>query len=157
MRLALPPRRRRRRDEKLERMAGVPALHGWSDADVLALGRAGDLIDASPGEQLTAGAHAGQWWWLVLRGELELVVDGRPAATVGPGRWLRPDPSRGDQLRTASLRASAPAAVLTGRVADLIQLAKDRPRVLRLLEQLPSIDPPSVEATEARRPHTGAA
>jgi hypothetical protein len=56
-------------------------------------------------------------------------------------------------MREAGLRAVAATSVLTGRLSDLDELARDRPRLVERLEQLPGPEPRPARS----RPYPGAA
>jgi hypothetical protein len=133
--------RRGPRDQKLGRLGAVPALAAWSRPELLALSRAADLVDARPGQELATGAHPAQWWWLVLSGELQLVVDGSPLSTLRSGQWLRPELPVVRHLKAVSLIAALPSAVLVGRMQDLEGADPVDHRMLEALNLLPGPSP----------------
>lgn len=77
-----------RHDPKLDRLRSVPLFAEASTRDLRDLGAAGDVVTVDAGRFLQrAGARVGESF-LVLDGELSLVVDGSEVARLGPGDLL---------------------------------------------------------------------
>jgi CRP/FNR family cyclic AMP-dependent transcriptional regulator len=77
-----------RHDPKLDRLRSVPLFAEASIRDLRDLGAAGDVVTVDAGRFLQhAGARVGECF-LVLDGELSLVVDGSEIARLGPGDLL---------------------------------------------------------------------
>jgi CPA1 family monovalent cation:H+ antiporter len=77
-----------RHDPKLDRLRSVPLFAEASARDLRDLGAAGDVVTVDAGRFLQrAGSRVGESF-LVLDGELSLVVEGSEVARLGPGDLL---------------------------------------------------------------------
>jgi hypothetical protein len=136
---ALAPRRsklraacrrwRRRPDAKLARIAASAAFATCHGEDMVALGRAADLLATDAGEVLVSGARPGQWWWFVLEGTVDLVTAGRTVTQLTPGDSVGPEPPGLHALGAVDLVAHDRAALLVARRREIDGLLADRPEL----------------------------
>jgi hypothetical protein len=152
------PRRTPAGDRKLELLRSSPLLGGCQQGDLVALGRAADLIEAEPGQVLVDNARPGEWWWWVLSGEVEMVIDGRTARVLRGGDSLGPEPRRVFALGSASLIAQTSAQLLVAHSREIIPLletnsrlaAATQPASVGVGDEAPGLR--AAEPTTARRP-----
>jgi hypothetical protein len=149
----LLPRLRRRScrpaDSKITALKMSRVFSGCTKSDLVALSRAADLIDGSPGETLVRDARPGDWWWFVLDGMVDLVVDGQFVAQLHPGEGFGPEPRRVTHLAPLSMIASSPVQILVARRAELGALLSGNKRLARVITATPQ----AAAANELSRRH----
>jgi len=149
----LLPRLRRRScrpaDSKITALKMSRLFSGCTKSDLVALGQAADLIDGSPGETLVRDARPGDWWWFVLDGMVELMVDGQSVAQLHPGEGFGPEPRRVTHLAPLSMVASSPVQILVARRPELRALLSGNKRLSRVITATPQ----AATANEFSRSH----
>lgn len=131
------PRLRRRRptrvDAKLDLIRSSRFFAECSPDDLVALSRAADLLDAAPGEVLLTNAGPGQWWWFVLDGVVDVVVDERPVTELRAGEWFGPESRLVSNLMPFSLVARSAAEVLVAPRSAFATLLAGSPRLASIV------------------------
>ena len=159
--IAVPPRQpklraacrrwRRRPDAKLARIAASPVFAACHGEDIVALGRAADLLATDAGEVLVSGARPGQWWWLVLEGAVDLVTAGRTVARLAPGDSIGPEPAGVHALGAVDLVAHDRAALLVARRPEIEGLLADSPALAAAVQGARRHSPAPADGDRATR------
>ncbi len=76
------------KDEHLERLSEVSLFRALSQRDLQVLGRSTDVVDVEAGKVLVREGEPGREFFVLLSGEVSVVVDGREVAVLSEGQWF---------------------------------------------------------------------
>ncbi|MGH7859913.1 MAG: cyclic nucleotide-binding domain-containing protein [Candidatus Binatia bacterium] len=80
--------RRMSKDRKLRKLAAQPLFAGCSRLELMDVGRVADQVREREGSLLIRRGRLVREFVIVAEGTAQVLVDGRPVASVGPGAWL---------------------------------------------------------------------
>ena len=76
------------KDQYLERLGEVSLFRALSQKDLQVLGRSADVVDVEAGKVLVREGEPGREFFVILSGEVSVVVDGREVAVLSEGQWF---------------------------------------------------------------------
>lgn len=117
------------KDEHLERLGEVSVFRALSREDLQVLGRSADTVEVKAGAVLVKEGEIGREFFVLLSGEVSVVVGGREVAVLREGHWFGElaiiDPAPRDATVTAT--------------TDCELLLIDSRRFRPLLEEVPAL------------------
>lgn len=125
------------RDEKTEMIRALPAFAGSSRRELRELATAGDLALADAGRMLLRANRLATEAYLILDGEVDVVLDGHVVASLGTGDFVGEIGVIDGEPRTADVVARTDVALLAFHASSLRGLI-ERSHALRtsLLRQV---------------------
>jgi MFS family permease len=114
-------------DEMLERIRSVPIFSPLSEAAVEYLAGAMTPVEQPAGSVILRQGDAGDRYYLVEKGEVEVSVDGRVASTLGPGEGFGEIALLRDVPRTAAVTAKTDVTLHALERDDFIAAVTDHP------------------------------
>jgi CRP-like cAMP-binding protein len=150
-----------RRDAKIEALRRAPLFEGLSRADLNALARASEDLEAPAGEVLCGEGQLAREFFVIVEGEVDVTRGGTYVTTLGTGDFFGEIALLERCRRTATVTTTTPLRyfVLTRRA--FLDLLDSNPnvdrRVLRALARrvLATSDAVGVEDAPAREGRTG--
>lgn len=118
-----------RNKDAIERFRSVPIFSACSDAELAEVDRVADEVHVEAGRTIMSQGDLGQELAVVIEGQVEVVKDGTPIATLGPGSYFGEIALLDSLTRTASVTA----------VTDVVLEVIDRRGLNTLLDDVPSI------------------
>ena len=76
------------KDKHLERLSEVPLFRALSRKELETLGRSADAVEVAADTTLVTEGEAGREFYVVLSGEVSVVVGGKEVAVLGEGDWF---------------------------------------------------------------------
>ena len=76
------------KDEYLERLSEVSLFRALSHKDLQVLGRSADVVDVEAGRVLVREGEPGREFFVLISGEVSVVVDGHEVAVLSEGQWF---------------------------------------------------------------------
>jgi MFS family permease len=106
-----------RRDERIDLLTGVAILRPLPMPPIDGLAQHVDRVRFAPGEAVLLQGDPGDRFYVIEQGEADVIIDGRPIGTMGPGDGFGEIALLRDMPRTATVRARTPLALcaLDGR------------------------------------------
>ena len=89
-----------------------PGLSGCSEAELRALSKLVDEISFPAGRVLMRAGQPGQEAFMILEGAVEVEIDGKVVATLGPGRFVGEMALLENDVRTATVTTVEPTRTL---------------------------------------------
>jgi MFS family permease len=114
-------------EEMLERIRAVPIFSPLSEAVVEYLAGAMTPVEQPAGSVIFRQGDAGDRYYLVEKGEVEVSVDGRVASTLGPGEGFGEIALLRDVPRTAAVTARTDVTLHALERDDFIAAVTDHP------------------------------
>jgi CRP/FNR family transcriptional regulator, cyclic AMP receptor protein len=93
------------RNERFDRLAGVPLLAQCSPSELREISRLGTEIEVEAGSELTREGEPGSEFFLVVEGEADCSVRGKTAAVFGPDDFFGELALIDGGSRTATVKA----------------------------------------------------
>ena len=118
-----------RNKDAIERFRSVPIFSACSNAELAEVDRVADEVHVEAGRTIMTQGDLGQELAVVIEGQVEVVKDGTPIATLGPGSYFGEIALLDSLTRTASVIA----------VTDVVLEVIDRRGLNTLLDDVPSI------------------
>ena len=116
-------------DPKTQAFSRVPLFNGLSVRELSAIASSAEERDAAPGEVLTEQGAAGDEFFIVESGEIEIRQDGRELRRLGPGDYLGEIALVFGGNRTATAVAAAPSHLFVLRKDAFDRMVKSQPRI----------------------------
>jgi MFS family permease len=98
---------------RLERLRAIPFLAPLPEVTLEQLGRAVSEEPMQAGDEIVRQGEPGDRFYVIDSGSAEVLVDGRPAASLGPGDYFGEIALLRDVPRTATVRARENGLLLT--------------------------------------------
>lgn len=112
---------RRRRDPKVEWLAGFPWWSDLPDDDLAVLAATGDQASVSAGTVMMSEGQMGRETAVIVAGEVEVVHDGEVVARLGPGEVVGELSLLDNLPRNADVRAVTDVELLVFSLSGLRQ------------------------------------
>lgn len=123
--------------DTVDMLARVPIFSGLSRRELEAVARQGKEVRHREGRVLAREGETGLGFFLILEGEARVTVEGRFRRTLGPGDFFGEISLLDGGVRTATVVAETPMALLRIDRAGVARIVKEDPGVgLRMLEEL---------------------
>jgi CRP-like cAMP-binding protein len=118
------------RKRTYDKLADIPFFSGWTNDELSHIDRVAEWVEYQPLEHLIKQGTTGYEFIVILSGEVDVLIDGNPIATLGPGDHVGEMALLDGSPRNASVVAKTPVrALLVGS------------REFRaLVDQVPSLD-----------------
>jgi CRP/FNR family transcriptional regulator, cyclic AMP receptor protein len=100
------------RDAKVELIARVPLFERCSKRELAAIAAIADQIERPEGRVVVHEGELGQEFWVLVEGSAEVIRDGTPVATLGPGDFFGEIALVSNVPRTASVKTTSPVRAL---------------------------------------------
>lgn len=124
-------------DPKVELMRGIELFRGCSDGELRSLARAFDAVELPAGHVLTREGGPGVEAFVLATGSAEVVIDGDPIASLGPGSVVGEMALVDRGRRTATVTLTSSATVLVADPRRFRSVLTEVPRVAHnVLESL---------------------
>ena len=114
-------------------LLSVPHLAGCPREELAVLGRISTLVTVEPGRVLCVEGGPAAEAFLVLDGEVEVLVHGQCVARVGPGGFVGEMGLIERAARSATVVATTTTALLAMTRAELATLLADAPTLTRTM------------------------
>ncbi len=92
-------------------LARVPLFAGLSHKDLRQVSSLATRLDLPEGKELTRQGQPGNEFLVILKGQVEVRIDGEVVATRGPGEYVGEIALLDDRPRTATVVAKTPVSV----------------------------------------------
>ena len=112
----------------------VPLLKGLSDQVLERLAQRATAVTFLANDEIIGAGEKGDALYIITRGQVEVIKDGKCIAQLRDGDFFGEMALLGDQVRTATVRASIPTTLLRLRRRDVIALADTDPELKVRLE-----------------------
>jgi inner membrane transporter RhtA len=116
-------------DPRTQAFSRVPLFNGLSVKELAAIASSAEERDAAPGAVLTEQGSAGDEFFIVDTGEIEIRQDGRELRRLGPGDYLGEIALVFGGTRTATAIASAPSHLFVLHKDAFDRMIKSQPRI----------------------------
>jgi CRP/FNR family cyclic AMP-dependent transcriptional regulator len=116
-------------DPRTQAFARVSLFNGLSAKEVAAIAASAEERDAVAGEVLTEQGAAGDEFFIVDSGEVEIRQDGRELRRLGPGDYLGEIALVFGGTRTATAVVAAPTHLFVLSKAAFDRMIKSQPRI----------------------------
>jgi CRP-like cAMP-binding protein len=116
-----------------ELLAQVPLFAGLSKKDLAHISVLATRLDVPEGKELTRQGAPGREFIVILEGDVEVIIDGRPLKTLHAGDFVGEMALLESRPRTATVVAKTPASVdVIGR-SEFAALIADHPAIAQQL------------------------
>lgn len=119
----------RTNDPVMTMLAGVDLFEGLSKADLKRVYEAGKELEFQPGQELTVQGREGGRFFLIVEGDVDISVNGRPAKPMGPGEYLGEISLIDGLPRSASAVARTPVRTWSLASFTFKPILRDHPSV----------------------------
>ena len=116
-------------DPRTQAFSRVPLFNGLSVKELAAIASSAEERDAAPGDILTEQGSAGDEFFIVESGEIEIRQDGRELRRLGPGDYLGEIALVFGGTRTATAVAAAPSHLFVLHRDAFDRMIKSQPRI----------------------------
>ena len=116
-------------DPRTQAFGRVPLFNGLSVKELAAIAASAQERDAAPGDILTEQGSAGDEFFIVDSGEIEIRQDGRELRRLGPGDYLGEIALVFGGSRTATAVAAAPSHLFVLHKDAFDRMIKSQPRI----------------------------
>ena len=116
-------------DPRTQAFGRVPLFNGLSVKELAAIAASAEERDAAPGDILTEQGSAGDEFFIVDSGEIEIRQDGRELRRLGPGDYLGEIALVFGGSRTATAVAAAPSHLFVLHKDAFDRMIKSQPRI----------------------------
>ena len=116
-------------DPRTQAFSRVPLFNGLSVKELAAIASSAEERDAAPGDVLTEQGSAGDEFFIVDSGEIEIRQDGRELRRLGPGDYLGEIALVFGGTRTATAVAAAPSHLFVLHKDAFDRMIKSQPRI----------------------------
>ena len=116
-------------DPRTQAFSRVPLFNGLSVKELAAIAASAEERDAAPGDVLTEHGAAGDEFFIVDSGEIEIRQDGRELRRLGPGDYLGEIALVFGGTRTATAVAAAPSHLFVLHKDAFDRMVKSQPRI----------------------------
>jgi CRP-like cAMP-binding protein len=123
------------RDAKAELIRTIPLFAACTAAELAQVAAIADEIDLRAGKQLARENTTGQEFVVVVEGNAEVLQDGQPVNTIGPGEFFGEIALLTGLPRTASVVATSPVHALVIEGHAFQRLLADAPGIRAKVEQ----------------------
>jgi CRP/FNR family cyclic AMP-dependent transcriptional regulator len=112
-----------------ELLAQVPLFAGLKKKELKQISRLATRLDLPAGKELTQQGKAGNEFLVVLKGDVDVLIDGKVVATRGAGDYFGEIALLQDRPRTATVVAKTPVSLdVIGR-GEFKTLITDKPKI----------------------------
>jgi CRP-like cAMP-binding protein len=122
------------RDAKAELIRTIPLFAACTTAELAQVAAIADEIDLRAGKQLATENASGQEFVVVVDGTADVLQDGSPINTIGPGEFFGEIALVTGQPRTASVVATSPVHALVIEGHAFQRLLADAPAIRAKVE-----------------------
>jgi CRP-like cAMP-binding protein len=119
----------RRRDHKLDDLAGLPLFAGCHPHELVTLARSFDTSTAASGSLLDREGAPTRWWTILSEGSASVSQDGCPTGLLGRGDWWGERSLMTGHPSTFTVVALTPVTLLTLDRRDFLNLPQRHPLV----------------------------
>lgn len=116
-------------DPRAQAFGRIPLFNGLSSREVAAIANSAEERDAEAGEVLTEQGAPGDEFFIVERGAVEILQDGRELRRLGPGDYLGEIALVFGGNRTATAVASEPTHLFVLSKVAFDRMVKSQPRI----------------------------
>lgn len=116
-------------DPRTQAFSRVPLFNGLSVKELASIASSAEERDAAPGDVLTEQGSAGDEFFIVDSGEIEIRQDGRELRRLGPGDYLGEIALVFGGTRTATAVAAAPSHLFVLHKDAFDRMIKSQPRI----------------------------
>jgi CRP/FNR family transcriptional regulator, cyclic AMP receptor protein len=125
------------RSKKADHLRRVQLFSACTDRELDQIARACDEVSVEPSVSVVVEGAAGDDFYLIVEGEAEVVRNGRPVATVGPGQYFGELSLLDEAPRNATVRARTPMALIKLERREFSAVLDSWPGVAhKLLQQM---------------------
>ncbi len=117
-------------------IGGVPLLTGLSDEVLNQLVEISKQVTFLAGDIIIGSGEHGDALYVITHGKVTVLRDGQLIAELREGDFFGEMALLGDQIRTATVKATAPCTLLRIRRKDVLSLAKANPELGNRLEKV---------------------
>lgn len=126
-----------RKDAKVELIRGVPLFSQCSKRELNEVAHIADELDVPAGKQLIRQGERGREFFVLVDGSVDVLKNGRRAATLGPGDFFGEIALVVNTPRTATVTTTGPVRALVVTDRDFRTLLKHQPGIqLKVLQAL---------------------
>ena len=118
-------------DTKIRALRRAPLFDGLSKKELAALARVSEDMEVEPGKVLVKEGEAGQEFFMIVDGKVNVTRRGRRVATRGPGDFVGEIALLEDTPRTATVTAEGPVRFFVLTRKDFRHLLNENPGVER--------------------------
>ncbi len=123
-------------DPKFQALRGLSLFHGVDDRDLLDLARSSDETTLRAAERIIVAGGLNRHAYVVLDGELEVLVGDEVVATVGPGGIVGERSALTHEAANATVIAATRTTVIIVEHRRLLGASSIAPRLRARLESL---------------------
>jgi len=113
----------------IQQIKAVPLFSGFADKDLQRVAAIAKEVDFPPGREIAKQGESGIGFHMIIDGEVDVSVDGRSHATLGPGSYF------GEM----SLLDGGPRSATVKAISDLKTVSLTSWDFLALLDQYPEL------------------
>ena len=112
-----------------ELIAQVPLFAGLSKKELKQISSLATRLDLPAGKELTHQGKTGQEFLVVLKGDVDVVIDGKVVATKGAGDFFGEIALLEGSTRTATVVASTPLRLIVMSAQEFRRMEQELPAV----------------------------